>query len=180
MKGLTPLLCLGSLPLTCLSAAAEHIKADHTHEFELALPTAEAFTFFEPIGEKRWAAGWQPAFATPVDATLHNGSVFTVDHPPSPGAPTSRSIWTITRYEAPELIEYHHVLPGVRATRITVQVASVTPMRSRVRVRYVYTGLSDAGDEAIRRITPEAYRGMIAGWGTEIAAYLGRGTPASP
>ena len=170
---------LASTPLLA-DRIAGHARAEYMHSFELPLPPADAFVFFAPVGEKRWATDWQPVFASAPDADLHNGSVFTVDRPNPEGGTPIESVWTITRYEPPHTIEYHNVLPGLRTTRITVSVAQITPDRTRVTVRYVYTGLTSKGDDAIRQITPEGYRQMIESWGAEIDAYLGRGTPASP
>ncbi|MGE0453254.1 MAG: SRPBCC family protein [Vicinamibacteria bacterium] len=156
-----------------------HLRATHEHAFTLALPPAEAFTFFEPIGEKRWASDWDPRFPVPEDAQLHDGSVFTVLRPAEGGA-TLESVWTITRYAPPLEVEYANVLVGVRATRITVRCDPAPAGATRVGVRYVYTGLSDAGDREIAGLGAAAYREMIESWGADIAAYLERGTPATP
>lgn len=159
---------------------AHHRRLEREHSFHVELPPAEAFTFFEPIGEKRWAEDWQPVFPTPEDARLHDGTVFTVARPhPAGGAPID-SVWTITRYEPPELIQYWNVLVGIRTTRIEVQCRARPTGGTHVRVRYLYTGLSDAGDTAIAEVTEAAFAKAIGGWGDAIAAYLRRGTPASP
>jgi len=173
------------LGMTCVVSAvavppAAHLKAAYEHSFEVALPAAEAFTLFEPLGEKRWAADWQPVFASPGDARLHDGSVFTVEYPGRHGGARMLTVWTITRYEPARAIEYHNVLPGLRTSRIKVALTEVSGRRTRVTVSYIYTGLSAPGDDAIRQITPETYRKNIESWGSEIAAYLKRGTPASP
>lgn len=162
------------------TAIAQHARAEHSHAFIVARPLAETFGFFEPVGEKKWAEHWAPVFATPTDAKLHNGSVFTVERPSPHGGPPVSSIWTITRYDSPNAIEYHNVLIGVRTTRITVSCESVAPAETRVTVRYVYTGISESGDKAIGEITESSYREMIESWGKSIADYLKRGTPASP
>jgi hypothetical protein len=177
--------CAAAMSATLASAsatpnppAAGHAYAEREHAFTVALPPAEAFVFFEPLGEKKWAEGWQPVFTSPADARLHDGSVFTVESVHPHGGMIS-SVWTVSRYEPPRLIEYRNVLLGLRATRITV---SCEPLAggTRVMVRYTYHGLSDQGDTLIARITPAAYAAMIESWGTDIAAYLRRGTPASP
>lgn len=49
-----------------------------------------------------------------------------------------------------------------------------------VTVRYEYTGLSAAGDALIAEITAERFAAMIGQWRDSIAAYLRRGTPATP
>lgn len=162
------------------TAIAGRARAEFEHDFTVARPPAEAFVFFEPVGEKTWAEDWQPVFATAADAQLHNGSVFTVERPrPGGGAPMA-SVWTIARYEPPHGIEYANVLIGVRATRIAVRCEPDGPAATRVTARYVYTGLSAEGDAAIAQVTADSFREMIESWGTSIAAYLTRGTPASP
>lgn len=157
---------------------AGHVRTEREHSFTVALPPAEAFTFFEPIGEKRWAEGWQPVFASAEDARLHDGSVFTVESS-HPDGTVIRSVWTVSRYEPSRLIEYRNVLLGLRATQITVRCEPQVS-GTRVTVRYVYHGLSEQGDQLIGKMTTDAYRTMIDSWGTDIADYLKRGTPASP
>lgn len=158
---------------------AQHLRLEREHSFILGLPPADALGFFEPIGEKRWAEDWQPVFATPADAQLHDGSVFTVSRPHPAGSAPVDSVWTVTRYEPPRTIEYRNVLAGLRATRISVRCEATTDRHTRVIVRYVYTGLSEVGDAAIAEVTETAFAKSIEGWGQAIAAYLRRGTPAS-
>ncbi|MBA4136699.1 MAG: hypothetical protein C0518_05220 [Opitutus sp.] len=159
---------------------ARRARAEREHAFLVPRPLVEAFHFFEPVGEKTWAEGWRPIFASEHDAMLHDGSVFTVTAPhPSSGAPIE-SVWTISRYDPPHLIEYRNVLPGLRATRITVRCSAAVPHGTRVTVRYTYHALSDGGDAFVAQMTDEKFRGMIESWREAIAAYLARGTPASP
>jgi len=61
-----------------------------------------------------------------------------------------------------------------------VQCAADGPDHTRVSVRYVYHAISDEGDTFVRQMTQEKFRAMIDGWSAAIAAYLRRGTPASP
>jgi hypothetical protein len=158
---------------------ARRVRLEREHSFIVARPRAEAFRFFEPVGEKNWAEGWRPVFATEHDALLHDGSVFTVVTRHADGT-TIDSVWTISRYDPPHVIEYRNVIVGVRVTRIVVRCDAAVPSGTRVTVRYTYTSLSAAGDAALASITEEKFRAMIDGWGQAIAAYLERGTPASP
>jgi hypothetical protein len=176
LSAMAPALLTAATPAITI---AHRATAEREHSFTVARPAAEAFVFFEPIGEKKWAEGWQPLFVSAADAELHDGSVFTVDRPGQGGAPVT-SVWTITRYEPGRVIEYRNVLPGIRATRITVRCEPAGAETTRVTVRYAYRSLSTEGDAAIAQVTEAAFRDMIGGWGTAIADYLKRGTPASP
>lgn len=168
-------------PSAVLASTPSHARAraEREHAFSVARPLAESFTFFEPIGEKLWAEDWQPAFLSPADSILHEGSAFLVPARSPSGSPIE-TVWTISRYEPPHRIEYRNFLPGVRTTRITVQCAAAGPDHTRVSVRYVYHAISDEGDTFVRQMTEEKFRAMIDGWSAAIAAYLRRGTPASP
>lgn len=181
---LTVLLCLPAMAMPALAVppateAAQHLRVEREHAFTVARAPATAFPFFEPVGEKNWAEGWHPVFASAEDARLHDGSVFTVETKDSRGAPLS-SVWAVSRYEPPRLIEYRNVITGLRATQITVRCEPAAEGATRVTVRYVYHGLSTEGDRLIAQVTPEAYRANIESWGSAIAAHLQRGTPATP
>lgn len=159
--------------------SANHLKASRSHSFTVALPLANAFTFFEPLGEKRWAEGWHPVFATPDDLPLHNGSVFSVDIPRPDGGVT-QSVWSVCRYDPPQCIEYRNIVLGVRATRIQIECSAASKTETRVTVRYEYTGLSTAGDLFIGQMSLARFAAMIGEWDQAIADYLKRGTPATP
>ncbi len=183
MKTRTTLLLMLAFALPTLHAApapeiSGHVRLEREHSFTVALPPDQAFPFFEPVGEKKWAEGWHPIFTSPEDARLHEGSVFTVEARSPEGIPL-HSVWAVNRYAPSRLIEYRNVIIGLRATRITVRCEQAGT-GTRVTVRYTYNGLSEEGDRLIGKMTPEAYRAMIESWGTAIADYLKRGTPATP
>lgn len=165
--------------LSTTPADLGRLRLEREHSFNVALPLAQAFVFFEPIGEKLWAEDWQPVFVSAEDAALQAGSVFIVPTRTPSGRPVE-AVWSVARYEAPDLIEYRNVIPGVRATCVRVRCKADGPERTRVVVRYTYHSLSDEGDEFVRGMTGEKFSAMIDSWGEAIAAYLVRGTPASP
>ncbi len=168
-----------TVSLSAIPADLGRPRLEREHSFTVALPLAQAFVLFEPIGEKLWAEDWQPAFVSAEDADLRAGSVFVVPTRTPSGRPVE-AVWSVARYEAPNLIEYRNVIPGVRATCVRVRCGADGPERTRVAVRYVYHSLSDEGDDFVRNMTGEKFSAMIDSWGEAIAAYLVRGTPASP
>ena len=178
LTGLAALLTLSAvLPA---APASTHTKVSREQTFTVARPIAEAFPLFEPSGEKKWAEGWNPVFPSADDLPLHDGSVFTVEAPHPHNGGLMKSVWAVTRYEPPHLIEYRNVVIGLRATRIRVWCAATGERETRVTVRYEYTGLSAEGDGLISEITAGHYQEMITQWHDAIAAYLRRGTPATP
>ena len=166
------------LPLPS-TKTAEHSTAARSHMFTVHLPLAEAFTLFEPVGEKNWAGGFDPVFATKESAVLGTDSVFTLEA--SHGGARHTAIWLITRYDrAAAVIEYRAVNPGVRVARITVQCSPSSESETRVDVAYRYTGLSEEGDAYVDSITEKKFGEYIDEWASDIRAYLARGTPATP
>lgn len=167
-------------PAMTVPTSTPRLVATYTHRITVPLPIAEAFTFFEPIGEKRWAEGWSPAFASPADAELSDNTVFTRTVNP-PGGPSQTSIWLITRYDRAEsVIEYRTVVPELRVSRITVSCQTSGEGETAVTVTYRHTSLSAAGTRFIQELTEEKYRASIEHWAEAIRAYLVRGTPATP
>lgn len=174
---------------------AAHRRLEREHAFVVELPLAEAFVLFTPVGEKNWAEGWRPVFMSPEDADLREGSVFTVTSAAPLGGDDVHSVWAVSRYAPPAAIEYRNVLIGLRATHIAVRcealaedagaatslpTASRARAHTRVTVRYVYHGLSEAGDAFIAQMTEEKFRAMIESWSAAVAEYWRRGTPATP
>lgn len=162
------------------SSSLPHLSVTRTHSFTVPLPKAHAFTLFEPVGEKLWAEGWSPVFATPGDATLSDNTVFTrtvIHH----GQPAQTSVWLVTHYDqAGGVIEYRAVVPGLRVSRITVRCRESQASETSVEVTYRHTSLSNEGDAFVQDVTEEHYRASIEEWNTAIRAYLARGTPATP
>lgn len=167
---------VASMPAT---ESANRAYASREHSFVVVRPPAEAFVFFEPVGEKLWAENWRPIFATAADARLHDGSVFTIDYP-QPDGGALHSVWSVTRYDPPRHIEYRNVVLGQRATEIAVTCESTSSGSTKVTVRYTYHSLGNDGDAFIEGMSAVKYRTMIEGWSDAIAAYLKRGTPATP
>lgn len=169
-----------SRPVPPAPGPAPHLKVAREHSFTVALPAAAAFVLFTPLGEKNWAEGWNPVFPAAGDLPLRDGTVFTVEAPHPHGRGSIQSVWSVSRHEPPRLIEYRNVILDLRATRIQVECAAAGAKTTRVTVRYEYTGLSAEGDAIIAEITAERFAAMIGQWRDSIAAYIRRGTPATP
>src|SRR3982074_2078148 len=135
-------------------------RATRSHSFAVAVPARDAFRLFEPEGERAWAQGWEPQYVHPRDGRAEAGMVFTTDH----GG--EHTIWMMTRHEpAAGLVEYVRTTPGSPIATVMVQCAPLSAARTRVTVIYVFTGLSDAGNENIRTMDEARFRDFIDGGG---------------
>ena len=142
-------------------------RALRSHSFDVPLPMAEAFRFFEPEGERAWAPGWNPAYAYPANGQPEKGMVFTT------GEGEEHTIWIVMSY-APTTgaVEYARITPNVRTAIVRVQCASVDVGSTCVTVSYEYTGLSEAGNAYVRAMDEAAYRAFIESWGEAIRGTL--------
>lgn len=166
-----PSAAVPGVPAASAAPSHHHLSVERTHRFTVALPLAEAFPLFEPIGEKAWAPDWDPVFATNADAQLSDRTVFTRAAPHGDHMPTS--IWLITRYDpAGGLIEYRAIVPGVRVARITVRCTPDGGASTTVDVTYLHTSLSDDGDRFVRDMTEGKFRSFIEDWAIAIRTYL--------
>lgn len=160
---------------------AHHRRLAREHHFTVALPLDEAFTFFEPVGEKRWADGWRPLFLSTEDAALARRQRVYGHHARTAGKRNRPCrLNRVPLPASPQQIEYRNVLIGLRATWIVVNCEAAGDNATKVTVRYVYHGLSEAGDAFIASMTQEKFEQMIESWSDAVAAYLVRRTPASP
>lgn len=131
----------------------------------------KVFPLFEPVGEKHWAAGWEPHFVYPASEVAQEGAVFMTRYPDA-----GTATWTITRYEPEEFrVEYVRVVPGWHVGKVAVKCESEEGGRTKAQVTYSYTALSEEGNAFIERFTAEHYGEMMASWEKAINDYLRNG-----
>ena len=145
---------------------AEHIARSHALTVEL--PVADAFEYFTPEGERAWAKGWDPAYLYPADGELVPGLVFTT------GEGAEATIWMMTRFEPPHLVEYQRVTPGSRTGQVLVQCSALGRERTRVNVSYTLTALSEDGNRLLREMDEARFRAFIESWEEAIAAAVAK------
>ena len=142
-------------------------RALRSHSFDLPLPVADAFHFFEPEGERSWAPGWEPRYVYPADGRTEKGMVFTT------GEGDELTIWIVLGH-APEAgaVEYARITPGARLAIVRVQCMPIDAAKSRVTVSYEFTGLSEAGNAYVRSMDEPNYRAFIESWSEAIRKTL--------
>jgi hypothetical protein len=146
-----------------MSTAFPAVHVERSKSFVVELPVDRAFPLFEPEGERAWAKGWDPEYLHPRATTkAERGMVFRTRH----GA--EETLWTVVRHDpADAIVEYVRVTPGSRMGRVLVQCARMDAMRTRVTVIYALTGLSEAGNAALREFDA-AYDAFIDSWAAAI------------
>ncbi|WP_174873539.1 SRPBCC family protein [Vogesella oryzae] len=143
-------------------------QASHQHlsgEFTLPLAIDSAYPLFTPLGETLWVPDWQPQYFHPADGHTAQGMVFSTDH----GGETT--LWTLADYDpANYRYRYLRVTPGSRCVQVAVVCQPLDAANTRVQVSYTLTGLSAAGNAAIREFAA-GYDAMLAEWRSLILAW---------
>ncbi|HLV98428.1 MAG TPA: hypothetical protein VKT82_07085 [Ktedonobacterales bacterium] len=151
-----------------MPANTQHIIVSQT--IHLAAPSRQVFPLFEPLGEKAWAAGWEPHILYPADGTAEAGAIFTTSHPPE-----GESIWAMTAHDPAALhLAYLRVTPGVQVAFIEVRCEDLHDGTTRATVSYTFTGLSAAGNEKLTQLATH-HQQDIATWEQAINFYLAHG-----
>jgi hypothetical protein len=134
-------------------------------ELEVALPPEQAFRLFTARGEADWVPGWRPEFPADVVDDTAPGTVWrTVAH----GRETT---WVVVQREAPFLVGYARVVPGVQAGTVTVRLDALDGGRSQVRVAYRLTALGQEAAQELARFA-ERYPAMLREWQELIQRHL--------
>jgi len=144
-----------------------------TQTIHLAVPASCVLALFEPIGEMRWASGWEPHMVYPTSGDAEAGAVFTTQHPGEPD-----TIWTLAAYNPTQRrLAYLRVTPGSRVGGVEISCVEVADGTTDVTVTYTFTALSAAGNEFIAGFTEEHYQEYMAAWQTALNHYLLHGSP---
>jgi hypothetical protein len=145
--------------------------ASRSHAIRIAGPPEQVFPLFTPLGEKAWAAEWDPEILYPPDGAPQVGAVFTVPH-----ATGGRAVWTIAAYDpARYQITYVAVVPDERISRIEIQCRPDADGTTQAEVAYTHTALSAAGNAYLATQTDEFHRRRIDSWKAAIDHYLAHG-----
>ncbi len=149
-------------------------QADHgtnAHTITLAGPPDQVFPLFTPLGEKAWAAEWDPQIVYPPSGASQVGAVFTVRHPDG-----GQAVWTIADYDPAQYrITYLVVVPDQRVSRIEVRCHPAAGDSTGVEVAYIHTALTPTGNAYIATQTAAFHRHRIDSWKTAIDHYLAHG-----
>ena len=144
-------------------------RVERSAELRFGHPVEVAFEMFTPEGERAWAPGWDPRPVTPSGETGVPDAVFTTDHG---GA---HAVWFVVELDRERRrVGYVNFVAGTRVTRVDVACDAAGPSDTVATVRYVVTGLSDAGNAYAREFDAN-FEATMAHWQSAIASALHTG-----
>lgn len=128
------------------------------------------FPLLCPVREGEWVDGW-------VGKSIHSSSGYAEENgvfaTGNPGE--DDTIWFVTRRDSnTHQIEFVTFVPRVQVFRLYVQVTPLGADRSNIAVRYIRTGISEAGNEVIRDSGPH-FDAMMSDWERTLNHYVKTG-----
>lgn len=135
-----------------------------TRSFRLDASCERVFPLFTPVGERAWAAGWNPEM---LSGGEERGSVFrTLAH-------EAETLWIVADYQPDHgRVSYARLKLGSNFGLVDVQCRGVGDA-SEIEVRYTLTGVSPAGEAFVREFLADDHFGaFIAEWKRDIDTVL--------
>lgn len=135
-------------------------------------PAAEVFPLICPVREADWLDGWDYRLIYSESGFAEEGCVFTSHHP----GEEIDTIWMITRHDPVEKVaEFARITPGSRAAKLTVKIQDAGDAKSLVDIEYVFTALSDEGNEYLDKLTEDEFDADMKVWEDSMNYYLKSG-----
>ncbi len=146
---------------------AKHVS--RTHSIILSGPPEIVFPLFSPAGEEQWVKGWHPRFLYPDSGETREGMIFTT------GQGDEETLWSLVEFDATRYhARYVRVTPASRFGFVEVSCEVADDVRTRVRVTYTYTALTEAWNSYIDGFTDKMCLDMMESWQKEIESYLSK------
>ena len=149
-----------------------------SHEFTQTndAPPDQVFPLLCPVREAEWVPDWKFQMVHSESGFAEDACVFCTPNDAGP-----ETVWMVTRYDpGTYAIAYAWVQPGMIAAQLRITLAPAPDGKTRAHIRYLYAGLSLAGNAALEHYTPEWFRNKMQHWEAAINHYLrtGRLIPA--
>ena len=123
-----------------------------TYTMHLGATPAEVFPLLCPVRETEWIEPWSCDMVFSVGGRAENNAVFTTDFASQGGA----EVWVVCRYEKDRAIEFIRVAPELKVNRLDISLAAAKNGTRSIWTN-TFTGLSEAGNQWIRKLTDEAF-----------------------
>jgi hypothetical protein len=168
---------LSTLLIATWSAAtmpAPASPATQVHSFHLDAPLAQVFPMFTALGERAWAAGWEPEL---LSGEEERGSAFRTR-----GAGGRETTWIVIDFRPAEgRASYARLAQDSNIGLVDVICRQSAGGGTDVSVRYTLTALNESGQRFVQEfLEHETYRRMIDEWQAAIRAALTAASDRKP
>lgn len=132
-------------------------RVSRVQSLQLNAVIEKAFPLFEPINEKIWAQGWELELIYPNTEVIAEGLIFKTK-----GHATDKKIWIITKLDKEQFqIEYLNIELEFLLGNILINCEENSDSTTTAFVTYIYTALSEKGNNYIDTFTAEFFKNLV-------------------
>jgi hypothetical protein len=151
-------------------------RVSHEYTQTNDAPPDNVFPLLCPVREADWLPGWKYTLIYSESGVAEAGCVFSTPNDAGP-----ETIWLTTHYNPSAFtIAYAWVQPGMIAAQLRISLSPAPGGKTRAHIHFLYTGLSPAGNVALKRYGPEWFRSKMQNWEKAINHYLRTGEMLQP
>ncbi len=150
----------GFTPLRTIKTCTQHLLA----------PPEKVFPLLCPTREYEWLEPWKCRIVHSESGFAELDCVFVTDFPGE-----GEDVWSVSVYHPSEEIQFVR-FNGLRVIRYSITLAGNGDGTTTAEWKQVLTGLGEAGNRLVERVTDAAYREKIAVLERRLNHYLTTGT----
>jgi hypothetical protein len=138
---------------------------------ELNGTSQTVLALLDPVGESKWADGWEIRRIYPAEGTPEKGFIFATT-----GEEGVETVWMISDLNRTNgTICYLLVTPESKLGQIDISLERASRQTTRAKVRYIYTALTPEGNKFVDSFTEEKFKQKMHLWQAAINHYLQTG-----
>jgi hypothetical protein len=126
----------------------------------------EVFPLLCPEREKEWLPGWDARMICSASGIAERGAVFESPNDKGP------ILWLVTEYDSPQRIAFARWQPDGLVVHLEIALGRHHDASTAVCITYDYTAANDAGLEALKNLTPEAWLKTMGFWQESMNQWL--------
>lgn len=143
------------------------VRVERTYIQKIEAAPAEVFPLLCPVRETEWVDGWEPLAVYSYSGVAEPDCIFVT------GEGQPESYWVITeRDPSTWLTRMIKVTPGMTVAKITIVLRQNEDGGTDARVTYLYTALTEEGEDFVRSYSEEYYEEFMRYWEMTLNAYL--------
>ncbi|MBZ5515621.1 MAG: hypothetical protein LAN62_12430 [Acidobacteriia bacterium] len=147
------------------------LRRSHKYTQTNDAPPEAVFPLLCPVREAEWVPGWEYRMIYSQSGVAEDGCIFATPNDAGP-----ESIWLVTDCDPGAFrIAFAWVQPGLVATQLRIALEPAPGGKTLAHIRYLYTGLSPAGNALVERYTPEWFTHKMQSWEAAINHFLRTG-----
>lgn len=132
---------------------------------------AQVFPLLCPEMETRWLADWTYRMIHSASGVAEPGAVFETPHA------LGRTLWVITAHEPDSRVAFARWQPDDLLAVLDIRLEPDGNTKTRVHIRYTWTGVGHGADAALEKLTESAWRDNMIHWERSMNTWLAAQAP---